>query len=165
MHGRLGPVMTTRYKTAKTQLPLLRCQERKQGTAHDSCTGHHQGGGQTTWASNPVQCTHLPLRSPHGRNQSTLLGEWARVPVSSSCSLCCSTSPSIALPELLIWPLTSFQRRKSPGTQVGNPLQHCLWQVPWGNLVSIAGSVGRYNAVGAHPRVPAALRSHNWMVC
>ena len=75
-------------------------------------------------------------------------------------SLCCSTSPSKALPELLIWPLTSFHWRKSPGTQVGNPLQHCLWQGCWGNLVSIAGSVGRYNGAGAHPRVPAALRSH-----
>ena len=63
MHEQLGQIMTTRYKKTKIQLPLLRCQERKHDATHDSCTGHHQGRGQTTWASNPVQSTHLPLHS------------------------------------------------------------------------------------------------------
>ena len=63
MHEQLGQIMTTRYKKTKIQLPLLRCQERKHDATHDSCTGHHQGRGQTTWASSPVQSTHLPLHS------------------------------------------------------------------------------------------------------
>lgn len=34
-------------KDKKIQLPLLRSQEQKQGTAHASSTQHHQGSGQT----------------------------------------------------------------------------------------------------------------------
>ena len=50
----------------KTQLPLLRCQEQKQGTVNAPCTHHHQRGGQTTplaWPLDP------PLPSPHIRDQ------------------------------------------------------------------------------------------------
>ena len=44
-----GKFWTTRYKkTKKTQLPFLKSQEQKQGTAHAPCTQHHQRGGQNT---------------------------------------------------------------------------------------------------------------------
>ena len=35
-------------KRPQTQQPLLKSQEQKQGTAHATCTHHHQRGGQTT---------------------------------------------------------------------------------------------------------------------
>ena len=48
-HVQLGPSMDKRYtKTKKTQLPLLKSQGQKQGTAHASWTQHHQKAGQTT---------------------------------------------------------------------------------------------------------------------
>ena len=43
-----GKLWTIRYKKTQIQLPLLKCPEQKQGTAHDPCTLHHQRGGQTT---------------------------------------------------------------------------------------------------------------------
>ena len=53
MHEQLGKFWTTRYKKkkkkthTKKQLPLLKCQEQKQGTAHNLCTQHYLMGGQT----------------------------------------------------------------------------------------------------------------------
>lgn len=38
-----GKLQTASYKRAKTQLPVLRCREKKQGPSHDPCTQHHQG--------------------------------------------------------------------------------------------------------------------------
>ena len=35
-------------KDQKTQLPLLKSLEQKQGTEHAPCTQHHQRGGQNT---------------------------------------------------------------------------------------------------------------------
>ena len=44
-----GKFWTAKYKkTKKTQLPLWKSWEQKQGTEHAPCTQHHQGGGQTT---------------------------------------------------------------------------------------------------------------------
>ena len=44
-----GNLWTRRYKkTKKTQLPLLKSWEQKQGTAHAPCTHHQQRGGQNT---------------------------------------------------------------------------------------------------------------------
>lgn len=64
MHEQLGQIMTTKYKKTKTQLPLLRVPGWKHGATPNSCTEHHQGRGQTTWASSPVQSTHLPYTHP-----------------------------------------------------------------------------------------------------
>ena len=58
---------TKRYKKAKTQLPLLRFLEQKQGAMHDACTEHHKGGGQTTQSpSGPHRSTPplTPLKEP-----------------------------------------------------------------------------------------------------
>ena len=58
---------TKRYKKAKTQLPLLRFREQKQGAMHDACTEHHKGGGQTTQTpSGPHRSTPplTPLKEP-----------------------------------------------------------------------------------------------------
>ena len=42
----MGQIMD-KIQRAQTQLPLLRGWEQKQGTAHDTCTWHRQGGVQT----------------------------------------------------------------------------------------------------------------------
>ena len=65
----------------KSQLPLLRSLEQKQGTAHAPCTQHHPGDGQTTSATPPARPLDLPLPSHHIRNQLAPLRERAREPV------------------------------------------------------------------------------------
>ena len=51
-----GKEWTIRHKTVKTQLPLMRCSEKKQVTMPDPCSQHHWGGGRTTsHPSSPAQ--------------------------------------------------------------------------------------------------------------
>ena len=43
----MDKIQKDQKKKEKTQLPLLKSREQKQGTAHAPCTQHHQRGGQT----------------------------------------------------------------------------------------------------------------------
>ena len=48
LHAQLGQIVDKKdTKRPKTQLPLLKSQEQKQGTTHPLCIQQHQGGGQT----------------------------------------------------------------------------------------------------------------------
>ena len=113
--GRWLKLWTKRYKKAKTQLPLLRFQEQKQGAMHDACTEHHKGGGQTTQTPSGPHRSTPPL---------TPLKEPARPPQRMSKGTCdlFSLPPAAApvstkaLPEFLVWPLTNFYWLKCPRT-------------------------------------------------
>ena len=49
LHAQLRQILDKKYKeTKKTQLPLLKSLEQKQGTEHAPCTQHHIRGGQNT---------------------------------------------------------------------------------------------------------------------
>ena len=112
----------TRYKKAKTQLPLLRCQEQKQGPAHDPCTQHHQGGEQTTTqATPPAWPMNPPLPSPYLKDQLAVPSgsEQGKLLLVFTPS-CCSWSPNKAFPQFLVWPLINFYWLRSPRTQVSN---------------------------------------------
>lgn len=108
-------------KGYKNQLPPLRCLEQKQSNVHDPCTQLHQKGGQTT--KSPSNLTHWsastfnPLKRPHHPSTScTKLGHLLLV----LAPLCCSTSPSKALSEFLIWPLMNLYWLNNLITQVNN---------------------------------------------
>ena len=48
VHVQLGQIMDKKIqKDQKSQLPLLKSGEQKQGTAHAPCTQHHRRGKQT----------------------------------------------------------------------------------------------------------------------
>lgn len=72
-------------------------------TAHDPCTPRLQGllpdTSRLTAGSQP---------SPHFRVQLPLLGSELWLLTLASASLCCSISPSIALPEILGQPFLNF---------------------------------------------------------
>ena len=55
---------TIRHKKAKKHLPLLRCQEQKQGTGHDPCTQHHKGLGRLLKPPALAQPIDQPLPHP-----------------------------------------------------------------------------------------------------
>ena len=44
MHVQLGQIIKTRYKKTKNPRGFQSSREQKQGTGHDPCTQHHQGG-------------------------------------------------------------------------------------------------------------------------
>ena len=99
-------------KRLKTQLPTLKYGEPKQGTVHHTCIQNYRRGGQTFEANPLAQPMVLLLPAAHLREElaPTLPNSGSRqghlLPVfASSCS---STTPNKDLPEVLIWPLTSF---------------------------------------------------------
>ena len=65
-------------KPPKTQLPLLKSQEQKQGPAHAPCTQHHLRGGQTTSASPPAEPWTPPYPHPKSGTSSTLPTPWSK---------------------------------------------------------------------------------------
>ena len=79
-------LQTANYKKAKTQLPVLRCREQKQGLPHDPCTQHLQGVvrplGSASCPSHPTALT--PLKGPAYCPESE---QWTLLPVfAPSCS-------------------------------------------------------------------------------
>ena len=115
-----GKLWTTKYKKAQTQLPLMRCQEQKQGThAWSLHTAPPRGWGDhlshTSGSHRPTPIL-TPFKEPglstSGSEQGNLLPVLA--------PLCYSRSPSKALPEFLVCSLINFYWLKSPRTQVGN---------------------------------------------
>ena len=117
-YAQLGQILDKSYKKTKkkSQLPLLKSweqkqgvQEQKQGTAHAPCPQHHLRGGQKTSATPPARPLDTPLPSPHIRNPLTSHSgsEQARETVNCSRFPCCR-SPSKALPEFPVWPLINF---------------------------------------------------------
>lgn len=87
----------------KTQLPLLKSLEQKQGPARALLSAPPQGQAEHL---SPTP-RHTP---PHIRSSvvPTLRSEWTREPVFLSWSPGCSRDPSKTLPELLIWALVNF---------------------------------------------------------
>ena len=62
-----------------------------------------------------------PLPSPPVRNPGPPSGsEWAREPVTCSCSLLCGRGTNKALPGFLVWPLINFNWSRRPRITVGN---------------------------------------------
>ena len=64
-------------RNQKTQLPLLKCREQKQGTVHAPCTQHHLRGGKIPkpplWPATPLaRLLYTPLPSPHIRPKPPL---------------------------------------------------------------------------------------------
>ena len=58
MHVQLGQIIKTRYKKTKNPRGFQSSQEQKQGTGHDPCTQHHQGGTNTQVTPWPEPRTH-----------------------------------------------------------------------------------------------------------
>ena len=106
-------------KSPKTQLLLLRCPEQKQGTAVWSLhTAKPRGwADHRSHPSSPnlgPTATLIPFRAPvgpcSGSKQGNLLLVFAP----------CSSSPSKALLECLVWPLINFYWLKNPRTLFDN---------------------------------------------
>ena len=95
----LGQILDKRDQ--KTQLPLLKSPEHKQGTAHAPCTHRHLRGGQTTRATPPAQPLDTPLPSPHIRNQ--LPPPWG-----ASNGTCCLFSLLLAAAGAPVKPCLNF---------------------------------------------------------
>ena len=66
-----GKLWKIRYKKTQIQLPYLKCQEQKQGTAHEPCTLHHQGGGQTAGVQ-PRLIQGIQSGDSVGKDQDTI---------------------------------------------------------------------------------------------
>ena len=122
-------------KRPKTQLLLLRCPEQNQGTAVWSLHTAKPRG----WADHPSHpsspnlgpiATLIPFREPvgpcSGSKQGNLLLVFAP----------CSSSPSKALLECLVWPLTNFYWLRRPRTLVGNKNILCALPSKWQHRVS-----------------------------
>ena len=116
-----GKVWTIRHKTAKAQLPLLRCQEKKQGTMPDPCSQHLWGGGQTTYATLPAWPSDLPLPWPHLRNQLT--APCNQGVSKGTCYFLSLVSPNKASPECS----SSFLRMLSRSAMSDSLWPHGLW--------------------------------------
>ena len=105
-------------KRPKTQLPLPRCQEQRQGPAHTPLHTIAQKG----WADHPG---HLSGPTP-GPATALSFKEPARMPpqeasgapITCSPSVHCSMSPNKALPEFLTWPFINSYWWRWPSTWV-----------------------------------------------
>ena len=69
-----GKLWTIIYIKAKTQLPLLRCQE--QGTARDTCIQYHQGVDRPLKSPLPLNPLELPLPSLHNQLAFPSKNKW-----------------------------------------------------------------------------------------
>ena len=111
----------TRYKKTKTQLPLLRYWEQKQGPVLNPCTQPYRGWAD--YLSHPpappldLRPTLTPFKGPAPHPPTPSKKGNLLLVFSPSC---CSTSHNKALPEFLIWPVTNFYWLKSTGTLVCN---------------------------------------------
>lgn len=118
MRVQLGQSSDKRYKkTKKAQLPLLKSQEQKQGTAHVPCTQHRQRGGRTLRhpPAPPLDTPPHPhqeaARLSLGREQGKLL---------LVLTLSAAAGAPKALPELPDWPPVSFYGLRRTRTLIGN---------------------------------------------
>lgn len=96
----------------KTQLPLLKSPEKKQGTAHSPLHMTSPKG----WAnhlSHPFGLTpgHTPTFTPYKEQAHPLTQGASKQRADLLCVLTppyCSRGPSKGLPEFLVWPLIDF---------------------------------------------------------
>ena len=124
-----GKLWTTRYKeTKKTQPPLLKSRENKQGVGSKGRVLRMPPALNTTKA---VGHPPKPALQPNPGHTPTLTPykepAWSPWEVSKHgnlllvfAPLCCSRDPNKAFPEFLVWPLINFYWLRRPRTLVGN---------------------------------------------
>lgn len=154
MHEQLGQIMTAKCKKTKTNCHLKECQEWKHGATPNSCTEHHQGRGQTTWASSPVQSTHLPYTHP--MEEASPRCEVSKCTCFLFSSLCAAArvpaKPCLDFSSDLLSVSTDGRAHR---LQVGNPLHHYLWrgvEAIWCPLLGVWADTGQWVPTQEHQK-------------